>query len=665
MSALRQLIAAGAPLLLATHAAFAQQPAAPAPPQTRDLTQLSLDELANLEVTSVARRPVPRSETSAAVHVVTREDIAYSGVTSLADTLRLAPGVQIAQVDSNKWAVGIRGFTSRLARAQLVLIDGRSVYNPLFAGTYWEAQDTLLEDVERVEVVRGPGGTLWGANAVNGVVNVITRSAQETKGGFATAGAGNEERGFVGARYGGRLGSNGAYRIYGKYFNRDGGFHAEGDEWDDWHMGQGGFRTDFELRSDGRLSVQGDLYSGKVGQRTSFTAYQPPFTRVVVEPVPLSGANLLSRWSRTRGGSTLALTAYYDHSHRREPSFRETRDTFDLDVLHAVPLGARHQLTWALGGRASIGDSSGVETVAFVPPRRTDKLATAFVQDEVSLAGRALRLTVGTKLEHNDYSGFEWQPSVRLLWMMAARHTAWAAFTRAVRTPSRVEHDLALTGAASATAPVFFRVLGDKGFESEQVFAFEAGYRAQPGDRVLFDVAAFHNRYQDLLSIEAGRPFVEAGRQILPLVIGNGLEGRASGVEAAADLRVTRRLSFHLIYAYLSLDVDPKPGSTDTTTAASTEGSSPRHRASCRSVLNLPGRVDLSAGLRWVEELKSQAVPSYTELDTRLAWRASSHLELAAVGRNLLRPHHLEFGGASLSPVEVERSVYGQLLWRW
>lgn len=665
MGSLRQLIATGALLLLAEHAVSAQQPAAPPPQQPRDLTQLSLDELANLEVTSVARRAEPLSETPAAIHVITRDDIVYSGATSLAETLRLAPGVQLAQVDSNKWAVGIRGFTSRLARAQLVLIDGRSVYNPLFAGTYWEAQDALLEDVERVEVVRGPGGTLWGSNAVNGVVNVITRSAQQTQGGFATVGAGNEERGFASARYGGPLGDNGAYRVYGKYFDRDGGFHGDGDEFDDWHMGQGGFRTDFELRSDSRLSVQGDAYRGEAGQRTTFAAYQPPFRRTVTEPAPLWGGNLMGRWSRAKDRSTLGLTAYYDRSHRQEPHFRETRDSFDLEVLHGAGLGGRHQLNWGLGLRASIGDSSGVETVAFVPPRKTDKLATAFVQDEIALAGRALHLTVGTKLEHNDYSGVEWQPSLRLLWKMAARHGAWAAVTRAVRTPSRVEHDLALTAAASATAPLFSRVSGNKAFRSEEVIAFEAGYRAQPGDRVLLDLTAFRNRYRDLLGIVAGPPFTEAGRQIVPFVLGNTLEGSGSGVEASADFRATQRLSLHLDYTYLSLDLASKLGSTDTTSAASTEGSSPRHRVSCRSVVNLPRRVDLSAVLRWVDELRSQQVPSYTELGVRLAWRAGARLELAAVGQNLLRPHHLEFGGNRPAPVEAERSLYGQLLWRW
>lgn len=667
MTAPRRVIAVPAFLLLA-YSSGAQQPAPSPPPPPRDLTQLSLDELAQLEVTSVARKAEPLSKTAAAVHVVTRQDIAYSGATSLAETLRLAPGVQVSRVDSNKWAVGVRGFTSRLARAQLVLIDGRSVYNNLFAGTYWEVQDTLLEDVDRVEVVRGPGATLWGANAVNGVVNVITRSTRETKGGFATIGAGNEERGFAGARYGGALGKSGAYRVYGKYFDRDAGFHPRGAaSFDDgWQLGQGGFRTDFDLRSGSRLTVQGDLYGGEAGVRSSFAAYQPPFSRIVVDRARLRGGNLSSRWRRSKDRSDLALTAYYDRTDRREPHFGEVRDTLDLDVQHGLSLGARHQLTWGLAGRVSIGDSSGVETLAFVPQQRTDKLVTALAQDEIALAGGGLRLTLGTKLEHNDYSGFEWQPSLRLHWSIAARHSAWAAATRAVRTPSRIEHDAALTGAASLTLPVFSRFLGDKRFESEEVFGFEAGYRARPAERVLLDVAAFHNRYSNLLSIEtAGRPIAEQGRQILPFVFGNGLEGRARGVEATADLRASERHSLHVAYSYLSLDLDRKPGSTDTSSAAGGEGASPRHRVHGRSVLNLPGRIDFSAGLRWVEALPSQRVPSYTELDLRLGWRVGARLELAAVGQNVLRPHHPEWGVGSAAAVEAERSVYGQLLWRW
>jgi iron complex outermembrane recepter protein len=653
-------------VLLAAGVASAQQPSAPAAPaqqKTHDLTLLSLDELANVEVTSVARRGEPLSETPAAIQVVARADIVASGATTLADALRLAPGVHVAQVDANKWAVGMRGFTSRLARAQLVLVDGRSAYNPLFAGTYWEVQDTLLEDVERIEVVRGPGGTLWGANAVNGVVNVITRSARETQGGYATAGAGNEERAFVGARYGGPLGQRGAYRVYGKYFDRDGGFHRDGARFDDWRMGQGGFRGDFEPTADSRLSLQGDLYLGRIGQRTNLSSYQAPFLRVLTDDAPVSGGNLLGRWSRARGSSSLQLTGYYDRSKREEPTFRETRDSFDIDVQHALKLGSRHQLTWSAGVRASIGDSSGVETVSFVPPHRTDKLATALVQDEIALS-RGLRFTLGTKFEHNDYSGFEWQPSARLLWIVSERHSLWAAATRAVRTPSRIEQDIALTAASSATLPVFFRLAGDKAFRSEEIIAFEAGYRARLRERVLLDLAAFHNRYDDLLGIEPAPTVAEPGRTILPLLFRNSLAGKGSGAEAALELRATQRLSFGGQYSLLSLDLHAEPGSADASTAASLQGSSPKHRASVRTLLALPGRLDVSAVLRWVDVLRSQAVPAYTQLDTRVGWRATARLELAAVGRNLLG-RHLEFGGNSQAPVEIERSLYGQLLWRW
>ena len=612
----------------------------------------------------MARRAEPALGDAAAIDVLTQADLVASGVTTLPDALRLAPGVHVAQVDANKWAVGIRGFASRLARAQLVLIDGRSVYNNLFAGTYWEVQDALLEDVDRIEVVRGPGGTLWGANAANGVVSVITRSARDTQGGFATAGAGNEERAFLGARYGGPLGARGAYRAYGKFFDRDGGFHRDGVEFDDWRVGQGGFRTDFELANDARLSLQGDAYYGRIGQRTTVSAYQPPYSSVVTDDALVSGGNLLGRYSRARDASSLQLTGYYDRSQREEPTFRETRDTFDVDLQHSLRLGARHQLTWGVGLRASVGDSSGVETVAFVPPKKTDTLASAFVQDELALAGRALRLTVGTKLEHNDYSGVEWQPSLRLLWRIAERHSAWAAATRAVRTPSRVEQDLAITAATSPTLPVFIRVTGDPGFRSEEALVFEAGYRARLRERLLLDVAAFHNRYDDLLGFESGAPFSESGRQIVPLTLRNALAGRGSGLEASLDVRAGARLGFHANYTLLSLLLHTKPGSNDTTSAASAEGSSPRHRVTGRARLQLPERVDVSAVLRWVDVLRSQAVPAYTQLDARLGWRATNRLELAAVGRNLFG-RHLEFGGNSAAPVELERSLYGQLLWRW
>jgi iron complex outermembrane receptor protein len=443
--------------LAAGPTALGAAPAAdPAAPPRRDLTELSLTDLAGLEVTTVARSPETLSHTPAAVFVITNQDIRRSGAKTLSEALRLAPGVQISRIDASQPTVGIRGFGSRLARSVLVLIDGRSVYTPLFAGTYWEVQDVLLEDIDRIEVIRGPGGTLWGANAVNGVINIITRRARDTHGTYLEAGAGNEERAFGAARWGGALGPHADLRVYAKYADRDAAFHADGPDYDDWRIGQGGFRLDAE-RAQSQYTLQGDVYEGRAGERTTFASYTSPFARTVFQDADLGGGNLRGLWQRPAGkAATVRLQAYYDHTRRVEPNFSETRDTGDFDLQYDRRDG-RNQLLGGLGYRLSRGATGGVPTILFIPPTRTDNIWSAFLQDRIDLSPDRLSLTVGAKVERNDYSGVELQPSVRLLWVPRPRHTLWAAVSRAVRTPSRVDRDLDLTSSVDPSQPVFSR----------------------------------------------------------------------------------------------------------------------------------------------------------------------------------------------------------------
>lgn len=635
----------------------------------RDLTELSPSELADLEVTTVAKRPEKRSLVAAAVHVVTAEDVRRSGVRNLAEALRLAPGVQVARINSSQWAVGVRGFASRLSRSLLVLMDGRSVYTPLFAGVYWEVQDTMLEDLERIEVVRGPGGTLWGANAVNGVVNVITRGAKETQGLFVQGGGGSEERGFGAVRYGGRLGSSAAYRVYGKYFDRGPGFHPDGRDFDAWHMGQAGFRADWDQDPQSSLTFQGDLYQGRAGQRTTLSSYSPPFAEIVESEAKLSGGNVLARWQRAfPSGSRLSAQAYYDRTHRREATFEEARDTFDLDLQHHVSLPLRQELAWGLGYRVSNGRTGGIPTIVFDPARRTDHLFSAFVQDEIEMAGDRLRLTVGAKAERNDYSGFEIQPTGRLLWQPRSRQSVWVAVSRAVRTPSRVEHDLSLTAILDPRGPTFVRVLGDKRFQPEKAVVYEAGYRIQATERFSADLAVFYNRFDDLFSLETGPIAREASPPpphfVLPFLIGNRLEGSGYGSELTATARLVPWWQLHGTYSHLRLELRAEPGSTDTT-SLDAEGASPRHQLSLRSSMDLPAELGFDLSLRHASELPAQRVASYNSVDARLAWRPSARIELAVVGQNLLDAHHVEFGGGLPSRTEVERGFYAQLSLRW
>ena len=632
-------------------------------PLLPDLKQLSLEQLMDIEVTSVAKKERKVADTAAAIYVITQEEIRRSGVTSIPEALRLAPGVVVSRIDANKWSIGVRGFGSRLSRSLLVLIDGRSVYTPLFAGVYWEVQDTLLEDIERIEVIRGPGGTIWGANAVNGVINIITKRAEDTQGLLVNGGGGSEEKGFGGFRYGGKVGPDFSYRAYGKGFRRDAQFTPHVSDFDDWHMGQGGFRTDWQLREKDSLTIQGDIYKGKSGQRTTLSSFSAPFSTIVQKDTDFSGMNLLGRWSRTLSEtSDLALLFYYDRTFRQEPSFEERRNTVDFDFHHRFKITGRQELTWGLGYRFSKGDTDSIPTIDISPSNRADSLFSAFLQDEIELAKDQLRLTIGSKFEHNDYSGFEFQPSVRLLWTPSPQHTLWTSISRAVRTPSRVEHDLALTASLNPVLPVFAQLVGSNDFVSEKILAYELGYRVAPTDQLFIDAAAFYNRYSDLLSFEPAASFVgPSGGLIFPFVLDNKSKANVYGIELAADWRWMDWWRLRAAYSYLQIHLSRKPGSADPITEASTEGSSPHNQVSLMSFINLPANLQLDGVFRYVDNLPSQNVGRYFNIDLRLGWHATKNLELSLVGQNLLYGHHAEWSGGT----EIQRGVYTKVTWRW
>jgi iron complex outermembrane recepter protein len=635
--------------------------------KTLDLTELTPEQLANIEVTSVAKKPEKRSRTPAAVYVITQDHIRRSGVTTLVDALRLAPGIQVARIDSNKWAVGIRGFASSLTRSVLVMIDGRTVYTPLFAGTYWEVQDTLLEDVERIEVIRGPGGSLWGANAVNGVINIITKGSRDTQGAFVKAGGGTMERGMVGIRYGGAAGGGVTYRAYAKGFDRGPGFHATTSDFDDWRVARAGFRTDWERTSGDTVRVQGDIYRGDAGLRTTINRLSPPFQETVEADTRLSGGNLLAHWQhRSSKGAEWSLRAYYDRTDRREPTFGEGRDTGDLDLQRQAVYG-RHDLVLGLGYRISSGTARSLSSIVFSPPHRTDHLWTAFFRDELSFAADRLVFALGSKLERNDYSGFEVQPNLQALWTPSARQSVWAAVSRAVRTPSRVEHDLTLTSLIDPRTLTFVRLTGDTQFRPEKIVTVQVGHRAQVGSRLSLDTVLFHNTHRDLLSLEPGSPVRESSplpaRVVIPFLLRNGLRGSSYGVEVSADYSPLERWQIAGSYSFLRLDLKTGPGSLDTSTAASTNGSAPRHMASLMSRLNLRADVALDVVGRYVDALPARSIPAYTTVDARLGWRPVPAFELAVVGQNLLDRHHPEFPGGGGETVEVRRGVYGTVTW--
>jgi iron complex outermembrane receptor protein len=634
------------------------------------LKRLSLEQLGSVEVTTASKEPVTVGRTPAAIYVLTQEDIRLSGASSIPEVLRLVPGVEVARIDSDKWSIGVRGFGSRLSRAVLVLIDGRSVYTQLFAGVYWEIQDTLLEDIDRIEVIRGPGGTIWGANAVNAVINIITKSAKDTNGTLASIGGGNVDQGTGAIRYGGRRGQNFDYRIYGKGFSRGPEFHSDHDQFDVWEMGQAGFRMDWNARTRNSFTLQGDLYNAEEGERTTIGSYSAPFAATVDQPGEVTGGNLVVEWHRelSRWGD-IQVQTYYDRTNRREASFGESRDTFDVDLIHHLTLPGHQVFLWGLGARLSSGNAEQViPTILFIPGHRTDKLYSAFLQDEIPLVGEQLSFTLGTKILHNIYTGYEIQPTVRLLWNPKSQQTLWAGVTRAVRIPSRVDDEDELTGLLSTTPPTFIRLIGDGNFTSEHLLSYEAGYRGLAGHSLHLDITAFYNNYNRLFSLQPGTPFSEgspgAAHLVVPYFIRNGLLGTTYGVEIAPEWRPTLWWRLQGSYSFLHMDIGNRPGSVTSSAPASAEGSSPQHQIVAQSFLDLPWKLEFGQTFRYVSALPAQGVKSYSTTDVRIGWMPAKSFEFSVSAQNLLQPEHVEFSGDPGPLVGIRRSVYAKIIWR-
>ena len=632
--------------------------AAPAPSTISALKQLDVEELMNIDVTSVSRRPTKLLGSASAVQVITNSEIRRSGATTLAEALRLADNLQVAQRGSRGWAISARGFNTDLANKLLVMIDGRTVYTPLFSGVYWEAQDQLLEDVDRIEVISGPGGTLWGANAVNGVINIITRRAADSQGLYAEAGGGSELERVAGLRYGTTLSDSTAVRFYGKYFDRDESVRENGSpSQDDWHREQGGFRLDSQAGRDD-FTLQGDYYQN--------LEHDP------VGTTHMRGANLLGRWSRQlTDESDLRLQTYYDWSHLSNAvapltlsgipfspagRLRDDLQTLDVDFQHRFRASESQEIIWGAGFRYTHDAVDNAPALAFFPTVLDQELYSIFAQDEMRLRD-TLFLTLGTKLEHNEYTGFEFEPSVRLMWQPQPTQTLWAAASRAVRTPSRVDRDL------SQGAPPYLVLLrGDTGFSSEKVLAYEVGYRAQVESRFTMNLSGYYNVYNDVRSTRI-TPIT-----VIPFYFANDLDGHSYGLEFSGRLQLTDNWSMRAGYNLIETRLHVKSGQFDLSNARN-ETADPEQQVSLGSSLDL-GAVELTTALRWVDVLHNSngptagTVPQYVELDARLAWQLSKHLELSVAGQNLLHASHPEYGFPSPTRTLAERNVYGKLAWR-
>lgn len=635
-----------------------------------DLTEMTIEELMNIEITSVSKRPEKLSEVSAAVFVITNEDIRRSGATSIPEALRMAPGIEVARIDANKWAISSRGFSDLYSSKLLVLIDGRSVYSPLFSGVYWDVQDTLLEDIDRIEVIRGPGATIWGANAVNGVINIITRSAKYTQGWLVTAGAGTEEQGFTGLRYGGTSGEDSFYRVYAKYFNRDDGTLPSGDEGsDEWDALRAGFRFDRQISDNNSFSVMGDIYDGDSGQTLTTPDSNPLSMRTFEDTIKIRGGNILARLEHMiSDGSEMALQLYYDRTERESNSLEEIRNTFDIDFNHCFPLGDRFDIIWGLGYRYTTDRTDGSFAVVYDRDSRHDDLFSAFIQGEITLVEERLSMICGSKFEHNDYTGFEYQPSLRFLWTPSDHHSIWTSVSRAVRTPARSNHDIRIN-TAILPGNMVMSILGDNDFDSEELLAYELGYRFIPTDRISIDIAAFYNTYDNLMTNEPGTPFFETNpappHLVIPLYMDNRMNGDTYGVEVAAKWAITDCWKIKAGYSFLQIQLhaDASSGATGPEDA---EGNSPHNRFNLLSCLDLPYGLEFDQSLYYADNLPGMNVKNYIRVDVRLGWHPTDGIDLSICGQNLFDSRHPEFGDSGgVTATEVERSVYGKVTWKF
>jgi iron complex outermembrane receptor protein len=649
--------------------------------QEQDLTGLTIEELMSLKVTSVSKKVQNLSDSAAAIFVITNDDLRKSGVTNIPDALRMVPGINVARIDSNKWAVNSRSANSRFADKLLVMIDGRSVYTPTYSGVYWEVQDVMLEDVDRIEVIRGPGATLWGANAVNGVINIITKHTADTLGGLVSLGGGNQEQAFAGARYGSSLGEKSYGRFYAKGFKRDEFQYPTGEDAnDDWDMVRGGFRLDSSLTAKDRLTLHGDIYSGNIDQQmtvpSSTWSLPGGFFSIIQDDTSVSGKNMVALWEHVLSSeSKFTLQAYYDRTDRNEAFLKERRDNFDVELQHQVKFGERNDVVWGARYRSSQDDFSNpdVTIVTMDPDSRQDNLYSAFLQDEIMIAQDRLWLTLGSKLEHNDYTGSELEPSARLLWAPQSNHKLWTSVSRAVRTPSRVEDDgTVLAGIMpypyspdpSLPLPVTIQMLGNNDLGAEELTAYELGYRFLLSRDFSMDAALFYNDYDKL------RKFEPYDTVFVPNIIQTNLatnhgSAQSQGLELALAWQATDWLKLDLAYSYLdsNMELDGQVGEE------------PQHQVSLRGFVNLRDDLDLNIWLRYVDSTSAVYVLSqngwytiddYATCDLRLAWRPMAKIELSLVGQNLLDGGHVEFVQETFTlPTEVGRGVYGKLTYKF
>ncbi len=630
----------------------------------RDLAELSLEDLLQVQVTSASRKSEPVNGVPAAIFVLTHDDLRRSGATSIPEALRLVPGMDVARLDSNRWAVSARGFKNQFANKMLVMIDGRSVYTPLFSGVWWDEVDVPFDDIERIEVIRGPGAAMWGANAVNGVISIITRDAAKTQGALVEAGVGTMDKSMLYARYGGQL-DDGHWRAWGKYFDRgstetDTGIDGE----DDWNVARGGFRSDLTFGDKDQLLVEGDVYQGNVHNRLVLPSPNPPFQITPRNHSDIDGWSVLSRWTRRSSeDSEFQLSASADGTARDTSIFVEDRTTESIDLQQRFVPFASHEVVWGVSYRSTQADTQGSYVITLGENHRTDELFGAFVQDDIELVADRCKLILGSKFEKNDYTAWEFQPNARLVFTPDSTQTVWASVSRAVRTPSQVEDDVTLVQAVIPGAPnQVVTLFGSDDLNAERLTAYELGYRIQPTEQLALDLATFYNDYSDLIVFEPGTPFVSGGGDlIIPLTAGNLTQGHAYGAELAAEWALRSDTRVKASYSFIELVVD------DTSNTPATQGDAvPENQIRLRVEHDLNDHTDIDLGLMYVDSMKLGNIDSYFRTDCRAEWRPSSHMSLTLGVQNLFHDGQVEDGPAQFGPsTESRTAAYLKASWNY
>jgi iron complex outermembrane recepter protein len=641
-------------------AADADQP----PASAGGLENLSLEQLVNVQVTSVSKRETDAFTSPAAISVITQDDIQRNGFTSIPDALRMVPGMDVAQINASQWAVGSRGFNAEYAGNLLVLVDGRSVYTPAWSGVIWELQDLVMEDLDRIEVIRGPGAALWGDNAVNGVINIVTKSASETQGMLVATSFGTDEQSITAMRYGGRLGTNLFFRFYMKYESQDGFLNSAGNRMPDaWDSILGGGRLDWEPNPNDRVILQGDDLDADFGGTAQMPQLTPPYTNSFFGVNPKNAHDMVGRWTHDFSpGSQLTLQMYYDHSVDSDAQLKLTEDVYDVDLQHRFELGERQSIVWGAGFRDSEDYFPPTFNLSFLPEKSFTQIYNVFAQDDATLIQDRLHLVLGTKIDHNSFTKYEFQPDGRLLWTPSLQQTAWAAVSRGVATPAIVADGSIFNSSVVPTShgPALVSALGNPDLRAEQLLSYQLGYRLMPSRDWSFDLAAYYNQYHDLTGYQMGAPFFSATpapHLVIPETLEDILEGDTYGVELSTQWKPVDYWRLMASYTWLHMNLTPDDASA---------GDSPEDQFQIRSYLDLFRDLEFSTALYYVDNLPDQMAPSYFRLDLGLIWRINKSWEIGVFGQNLLNTGTVEFESYRTPLLtEIPRGVYGKITWRF